>query len=162
MRREFVILTVLGFLFAVSPAQGGDVEELKAAFEQGVKALNARDLDGFLATVHEKGLSFYSCGPTSGLEGKEACQQDWQKFFTKSSNATFTPHDFQFRVIGNTGVAWGKYTVGLKGKDGAEKKLSGRYTLLYTKVDGKWLVVFQENSPDLPGNPAVTSVRESK
>ena len=40
----------------------------------------------------------------------------------------------------------------------AQKVLSGRYTLIYTRVDGKWLVVFQENSPDpIPSPSAKTS-----
>ena len=162
MRRVVVAAGVVAFLFVAIGARAGDVEELKATFERAVKALNERDLDGFLATVHDKGLSFYSCGPTSGLEGKAACQQDWQKFFTKSSNATFETHGFQFRVIGNTGVAWGKYTLSTKVKDGSTRTMTGKYNLVYTKVDGKWMVVLQENTPDLPGAPAATSVSQNR
>ena len=158
MKKALLALTAAAILLVPPPARAGDVEELQAIFERSVKALNARDLDGFLATVHEKGLSFYSCGPSSGLEGRAACQQDWQKFFAKTPNATFTPHNFQYRVIGNTGIAWGQYTVELQGKKGPQKVLSGRYTLIYTRVDGKWLVVFQENSPDpIPAQPTTTS-----
>lgn len=156
MRRTILALAALFSLAVAAPAS--DVDELKATFEQAVKALNDRNLDGFLATVHDKGLSFYSCGPTSGLEGKAACQQDWQKFFTKTGNATFTPQDFQYRVIGNTGIAWGKYTVTFKSSQGPDRNISGRYHLVYTKVAGKWMVVLQENTPDPPAVPgAVTS-----
>ncbi len=148
MRRSLPILAVAVVLLLAMNAWADDVEELKAAFERGVKSLSAGDLEGFLATVHDRGLSFYSCGPTSGLEGKAACQRDWQKFFAKGANATFTPENFQFRVIGNTGIAWGDYKVSMKPKTGPERTLSGKYTLIYTKVDGKWLIVFQENSPN--------------
>jgi len=154
MKRLILVVAVAAFVFGTAPARAGAVEELQATFERGVQALNARNLDGFLATVHEKGLSFYSCGPSSGLEGREACQQDWQKFFTKTPGAVFKPHGFQYRVMGNTGIAWGKYTVELAGKAGTKKAISGRYTLIYTRQDGKWLVVFQENSPDMPTPPA--------
>jgi len=160
MRRGVIAIAVVLFLGLAAGARAGDVEDLKATFEQAVQALNSRNLDGFLATVHEKGLSFYSCGPTSGLEGKAACQQDWQKFFGKTGNATFTAHDFQYRVIGSTGIAWGKYTVTMKAKDGKEHNLSGRYSLVYTKVDGKWMVVLQENTPDMPNvQTGVTSAQ---
>lgn len=157
MRRGVLAVAVAAFLMLTAASRAGDVEDLKAAFEQAVAALNTRNLDGFLATVHDKGLSFYSCGPTSGLEGKAACQVDWQKFFTKTPNATFTTHDFQFRVIGNTGIAWGKYTVTVKAKNGQDRTMTGRYHLVYTKVDGKWMVVLQENSPDMPGVQTVVS-----
>lgn len=150
MKRLVLSAAAVLFLFGATAARAGDLEDLQATFERGVKALNARDLDGFLATVHEKGLSFYSCGPTSGLEGREACSQDWQKFFTKSSDATFSTHDFQFRIIGNTGVAWGKYSLSTKAKDGSARTMTGKYNLVYTKVNGKWMVVLQENTPDMP------------
>lgn len=158
MRRAVLAFAAVALLFLTINARGGDVEDLKSTFEQAVKALNTSDLDGFLATVHDRGLSFYSCGPTSGLEGKAACQRDWQKFFAKGANATFTPENFQFRVIGNTGIAWGDYKVSMKPKTGPERSLTGKYTLIYTKVDGKWLIVFQENSPNpLETRPSVPS-----
>ena len=160
MKRAFLAGAAVAFLFFAGRARAGDLEDLKATFERGVQALNDRNLDGFLATVHEKGLSFYSCGPTSGLDGKAACQQDWQKFFTKSGNAAFKTHDFQFRVFGNTGIAWGKYTLAMKAKDGSEKTMSGKYNLVYTKENGKWMVVLQENTPDMPGGQTgVTSAQ---
>jgi len=160
MKRAVLALAAVVLLFPGAPARAGDVEELKAAFEKGVAALNERNLDGFLATVHEKGLSFYSCGPTSGLEGRAACEQDWQKFFGKTGNATFTPQEFQYRVIGNTGVAWGRYTVTLKAPNGRERTIGGRYHLVYTKVEGKWMIVLQENTPDPPAAPPTTGASQ--
>ena len=148
MKRVFILFAL--FALALGPAaRAGDLEDLKATFERAVKALNDRNLDGFLSAVHEKSLSFYACGPTSGLEGRAACQQDWQKFFTKTT-AVFTPRNFQYRVIGSTGIAWGEYTVAEKTKSGKEMTLEGRYTLIFTKEQGKWMIVFQENTPNLP------------
>jgi hypothetical protein len=73
--------------------------ELKETFAAAVKALNARDLDGFLAAVHPNSLSFYSCGPTSGKEGKEACRADWVKFFSYSGPANFDAANFEARIV---------------------------------------------------------------
>ena len=161
MRRVVLAVAGVAFLFAAAAARAGDVDELKATFEKAVQALNDRNLDGFLATVHDKGLSFYSCGPTSGQEGKAACQLDWQKFFTKTPNASFETYDFQYRVIGNTGIAWGKYKVTVQSNKGAQKLMSGRYHLVFTKVEEKWMVVLQENSPDMPGVQTVTSLSKN-
>ena len=148
MRRFLPTLFASAVLFAPTSMRAGDVEDLKATFEKAVKALNARDVDGFLANIHPRGLSFYACGPASGKEGREACEQDWQKFFNKSVDATFNADKFEFRVIGSTGIVWGNYKLVVKSKNGPDQSYGGKYTLIYTKQDGKWLVVWQENSPD--------------
>lgn len=136
-------------LLLITPAPGEDHEaaQLRMSFESAVAALNAGDIDGFLADVHEKALSFYSCGPTSGKEGKAACQLDWERFFGKTHAARFEPQNMQYRVIGNTGIAWGEYEVNVKTRDGGNARHRGRYTMTYTKEDGKWKVIMQHNTP---------------
>lgn len=128
---------------------------LQESFESAVAALNRGDVDGFLADVHENALSFYSCGPTSGKEGKEACQLDWEQFFGKAGAASFEPRDMQYRVIGNTGIAWGSYDVSVTARNGKEMRHQGRYTMTYTLVDGNWKLVMQHNTPaaDGPAGP---------
>lgn len=142
-------LLLFGLLLAGSTAAADDLLDLKATFEQAVASLNARNLDGFITTVHPQALSFYSCYPTSGKAGKEACREDWTKFFSYSEKADFNAADFQYRIIGSTGIVWGNYSVAVKSR-GVEKSYSGRFSLLYTKADGKWMIVWQENSPATP------------
>ena len=149
MRKSVVsTLFVLALVFSAAPASAAsDLDDLKATFRVAVDALNSRNLDGFLATIHPKSLSFYSCGPTSGKEGREACESDWKKFFTYTANARFNTDGVEARIVGNTGIVWGKYSAAVKNRDGKEKLHTGRYSLIYTKVDGKWMIVWQENSP---------------
>jgi hypothetical protein len=52
----------------------------------------------------------------------------------------------QFKVVGNTGMAWGDYDV-LVNYQGKKVNHKGRYTFTYTKVDDKWMVVMQHNTP---------------
>jgi uncharacterized protein (TIGR02246 family) len=139
---------ILGMLVLVPSLVAGDADDLKAAFHKAVEALNARNLEGFTSTIHPQSLSFYSCGPTSGQEGKEACEKDWKKFFQYTAHAKFDAGNAQVRVIGNTGVVWGTYEAAVRNKDGQAKVHKGRYSLIYTKVDGKWMIVWQENSPE--------------
>ncbi len=62
-----MILIACAALFLVVPtASANDLDEIRASFEGAIAALNAGNLDGFLDTVHDDALSFYSCGPTSG------------------------------------------------------------------------------------------------
>jgi len=142
-----LLRTLITGCLLVGSSVAGELEELKDTFATAVKALNARDLEGFLSTVHPNSLSFYSCGPTSGKEGKDACRADWVKFFSYSGPANFDAANFEARIVGNTGIVWGKYFLAVKQKNGAEKNYSGRFSLIYTKQDGKWMVVWQENSP---------------
>ena len=147
----------LATLLVLVPASGQDAatQKLQHTFETAVAALNQGNIDGFLANIHEGALSFYSCGPTSGKEGKEACQLDWERFFGKTAAAKFEPKDMQYRVMGNTGVAWGNYDVVVKAKDGREMRHQGRYTMTYTLELGEWRLVMQHNTPaaDGPGGP---------
>ncbi len=156
---------VLSMLLVLTPAFGGDnaTVQLQKSFETAVAALNEGNLDGFLADVHEKALSFYSCGPTSGKEGKAACQLDWERFFGKTAAAKFEPRDMQYRVIGSTGVAWGNYDVVVNANNGREMRHQGRYTMTYTLEDGEWKLVMQHNTPaaDGPAGPRERSPRAS-
>ena len=156
---------VLSMLLVLTPAFGEDsaTAQLQKSFETAVAALNEGNLDGFLADVHEKALSFYSCGPTSGKEGKAACQLDWERFFGKTAVAKFEPRDMQYRVIGSTGVAWGNYDVVVSANNGREMRHQGRYTMTYTLEDGEWKLVMQHNTPaaDGPAGPRERSPRAS-
>jgi hypothetical protein len=117
--RLLLATTLLAVFGAAAPA--ADLDGLKATFRTAVDALNSRNLEGFLATIHPKSLSFYSCGPTSGKEGREACESDWKKFFTYTANAQFNADGAEARVIGNTGIVWGKYSATVKNRDGKER-----------------------------------------
>ncbi|MEE3202232.1 MAG: nuclear transport factor 2 family protein [Acidobacteriota bacterium] len=138
----------------------GDAESVQIAFERSVAALNAGNLNGFLDTVHKDALSFYYCGPTYGNQGREACAVDWQLFFNSTTNARFETKNEQYRVIGDTGIAYGEYalSVNYDGK-GRQTVHEGRYTMTYTKVDGAWQIAMQHNTPAGEDPQPVRSLR---
>jgi len=88
--------------------------------------------------------------PPFSVEGKEAYRQRYQTMFAKHQSVTFTPFNAQFLVSGNLGVAWGHDKIVLKPKDGSAETSSGRYTFVYTKVDGKWLRIVAHAPPEPP------------
>ena len=139
-----MMLTVPGSLRAADD----ELTAVRTAFEGAVGALNSGSLDGFLDTVHEDALSFYSCGPTSGKQGREACALDWQLFFNTTTNARFVTKNEQYRVIGDTGIAYGEYSLSVDyNSQGRQTVHEGRYTMTYTKVDGEWRIAMQHNTP---------------
>lgn len=135
--------TSLAFaLFAVlcvpTVARGADVDDLKAAFEQGTKALNALDLDGFMALAHDQSVTFGAASPFP-IDGKAAQRQTLQNAMNGRESQTFTPINPQFRVIGTTGIVWGHGSLVIKPKGGPLETQYVRYTIVYAKTDGKWL-----------------------
>ena len=132
-----MMLTVPGSLRAADD----ELAAVRSAFEDAVGALNSGSLDGFLDTVHEDALSFYSCGPTSGKQGREACALDWQLFFNTTTNARFETKNEQYRVIGDTGIAYGEYSLSVDyNSQGRQTVHEGRYTMTYTDdlYEGRW------------------------
>ena len=148
-RRAVLAFAVAALFFAPPAARSDDIDDLKAAFEQEAQAFNARDLNAIVASAHDHIVLFGQFPPFS-VEGKEAYRQRFQTMFAKHQNVTFTPFDPQFLVSGNLGVAWGHDKIVLKPKDGSAETYSGRFTFVYTKVDGKWLRLVAHASPEPP------------
>ena len=149
---HFVPIAILAAsLAAGSSAFAGDegaVAAVKEVFETGVAALNEGNLDGFLDTVHDEALSFYACGPTSGKQGREACALDWRLFFNTTTKARFETRNEEYRIIGDTGIAYGEYSLSVN-YDGQGRRTvhEGRYTMTYTRVGDEWRIAMQHNTP---------------
>ena len=151
MRMNILLtVTIALVLAAAAPAAAADdeVAEVRATFEKAVAALNAGEMEGFLDTVHDEALSFYSCGPTSGKQGREACALDWQLFFNTTTDARFETRNEQYRVIGDTGIAYGEYSLSVNyNGQGRQTVHEGRYTMTYTRVGDEWRIAMQHNTP---------------
>lgn len=150
-KRVLLILAIVAVLFTPSTARSADVDDLKAAFDQLTKALNARDLDAVMAGLHDQVVTFGASSPFPA-DGKAAARQTLQAVFANNESITVTPVNPQFRVTGNTGVAWGHVSLVTKPKDGPVATTYARYTFTYTKTDGKWLRVAQHISRIPSGN----------
>ena len=151
MRMNILLtVTIALALAAAAPAAAADdeVAEVRATFEKAVAALNAGEMEGFLDTVHDEALSCYSCGPTSGKQGREACALDWQLFFNTTTDARFETRNEQYRVIGDTGIAYGEYSLSVNyNGQGRQTVHEGRYTMTYTRVGDEWRIAMQHNTP---------------
>jgi ketosteroid isomerase-like protein len=142
MIRKYILLVSALFVVLCAPTivRGADVDDLKAAFEQGVKAVNALDVDGFMALAHDQSVTFGASSPFP-TDGKAAQRQAVQNNVNNRESQTFTPINPQFRVIGTTGIAWGNASIAIKPKGGPLDTNWVRYTIVYAKTDGKWLRV---------------------
>ncbi len=56
LSRTLVFVLILGIM--ISPLSAGDVEDLKAAFDQALEYLSQKDLDAFLSIWHPEAVLF--------------------------------------------------------------------------------------------------------
>ena len=117
-----------------------DIDELKAAFEQLIQTLNTRNLDAFVATVHD-GVAGFTIASPFPLDGQEVIRQFVQAMIAHTESNTFMPIHPQFRVIGNTWVVWSHHAVARKPKDGPQTTVFGRSTFTFVQTDGQWRCV---------------------
>ena len=73
--RTLCELALIAVVCIPAVARGADVDDLKATYEQGVKALNALDVDGFMASAHDQGMTFGAASPFP-VDGKVAQRQE--------------------------------------------------------------------------------------
>jgi ketosteroid isomerase-like protein len=139
-RHTLMAFAIFSVLCAPTVVRSADVDDVKATFEQGVKTLNALDVDGFMALEHDQGVRIGATSPFP-VDGKAAQRQGLQHVINNRESQTFTPINPQFRVIGTTGIAWGNASLAIKPKDGPLETHYMRYTIVYAKSDGKWLRV---------------------
>jgi ketosteroid isomerase-like protein len=152
MRRQTVFLLVLFFaVMGWSSVHGDEVDGLRASFEREIAAFNARDLETLMGNQHEHVVALNPASPTP-VDGKTARRQAYQTTFATTESVTVTPQHPQFRVIDNTGMVWGEYTVAAKPKDKPLTTSSVRFTRTYVKSDGLWRLVLYHVSP-LPAPP---------
>ncbi|HXG23586.1 MAG TPA: nuclear transport factor 2 family protein [Chthonomonadales bacterium] len=117
-----------------------DISDLRRTFEQMVHAYNSRNPEVLSALLHDTVVAFthYSPFPT---DGKSALQRVFQALLTHTESATMTLVNVHYRNTENTGVVYGVGSVTQKPKDGPVRTIFDRQTWIFTKVDGRWLLV---------------------
>ena len=124
-----------------------DLDDLKAAIAQVIEAINTRNLDLFMASMHDEVKFFLPASPFP-LDGKAAVRESYKAMFANSEHTALT----QYRVIGTTGVSWGHMAITVKPKDGPLHTNFIRFTWTFTKANGKWQRVATHLSQIPSGN----------
>jgi ketosteroid isomerase-like protein len=142
--------TVIALLFIPQFAAGDDVADLKAANQKMFQAWRDLDAAGVIATVSPGIVAYYpdaAFPDAAPMEVNEAATAAMMKSIMESLDYyNMTPYNPQFRVFGNTGLAWGHVTISAKPKGQPAQTMNLRYTLTWTKSDGKWLLVMTHYS----------------
>jgi ketosteroid isomerase-like protein len=117
-----------------------DLDDLKATAEQANKAQGTLDLKMWAALWHDQLVDFPPFPPFI-VEGKAAVYRMFEALWANTESVTVRQIDPQYRVIGSTGLVWGRYVTEFKPKGAPLQRTTGRFTATYVKTEGKWLLV---------------------
>ncbi len=143
---KLLSLALLTLLFAPSPGRSDDLTEIRASFQAEIAAFNALDRNAFVTPAHEDVVLFGIITPFV-VTGKEDFSRFVKSYFDDHTSATFTPIQPKFRVAGATAIAWGHYQLIDQPKTRQYRTFYGRYTLSYSKIEGKWILAALYFSP---------------
>ncbi len=139
-----LLLTVLCFSSRVLADE--DMDALKSAFTTQIEALNNRELDAAVATVHDE-VVLYGIFSPFPVQGRADFQKAVQAYFGQYEEAELSPVTPQFRIVGTTALAWGHYQLAATPQGGKLTYAHGRYIFTYTRLDGKWVILGMDYSP---------------
>ena len=146
MRRILISLNVIGLLFIPQFAAGDDLADLKAANEKIIKAYNTHDAETIASMISPGAVSFDYDAAFPNVAPMENTQaqitQSMTLLFGAVEFISINPYNPQYRVIGNTGIVWGHYTVNIKLK-GQPSYITryARYTSTWIKSGGNWMAL---------------------
>ncbi len=148
LSRTFVFVLILGIM--ISPLSAGDVDDLKAAFDQALEYLSQKDLDAFLTIWHPEAVLF-SRNEVHPTDRAKLDDRVWanlfEDFFARIISAGYTQQAVEWRVVGDTGLVWGLTRLAVDPRFQASFEQDTRLTAVFVKVDGEWLILLWNNAP---------------
>lgn len=148
LSRIFVFVLILGIM--ISPLSAGDVDDLKAAFDQALEYLSQKDLDAFLSIWHPEAILFSrnQIHPTDRAKLDDRIWANlFEDFFARIVSAGYTQQAVEWRVVGDTGLVWGLTRLAVDPRYQASFEQDTRLTAVFVKVDGEWLILLWNNAP---------------
>ena len=144
-----VSMLIGGVLIAfmdVDAVDSMDTASLKAAHRKYLQAWSDRDID----TIVEMGTGAAGFGHSTAfprpVRVKDKFRSGVKKFYDMMDVFSVTIHTENYRVVGNTGMAWGHLSYTTKQKDGPQREVYQRYTHIFSNVTGKWTLAMYHRS----------------
>jgi uncharacterized protein (TIGR02246 family) len=132
-------------------AWAGAKEEVAAATTKWAEVFVIDDANPILALYDKEAVLWGTLSPTR-RDDPAAIRDYFVKAFKALPGHKVTFGDQYIRVYGNTAINTGYYTFSFV-KDGETKTLPARYSFVYVKRNGKWLIVDHHSSAVPPAPP---------
>jgi uncharacterized protein (TIGR02246 family) len=151
MRQRLGVLVLLGLILLVAqPAWSGDKEDVAAAAAEWTKLFVDDNPDPILALYAKDAVLWGTLSPRR-RETPAALREYFVGAFKALPGHKVTFGDQLIRVYGNTAINTGYYTFSYV-KDGQPQSIPARYSFVYVKQGGKWLIV-DHHSSAMPAPP---------
>ncbi len=152
MRRVITPLTIFVLLFVPQVTLGGDADDLKDFCTKFVNAWNSLDAETAVSMDYEGGVSFGVDNPFPMITKKEGKLAYLKGLMASVDFINIALYNDQYKVVGDTGLSWGYYTISVKPKGEKAQTEYARYTLTAVKSGGKWQILSIHQSAIPAGN----------
>ena len=154
-----IIVLFLLVCFPTASALAGDLEDLEGGFKDILERLNAKDLKGFLRGWHPDAVLMvydYVFPVDRADAGEEIWSQIFGDFLVSTQSIRLTPIDVDYRVVGDTGIVWGRAQTITELKDGTREVVNLRVSATFVKMSDRWLLLSWQSS--IPRNAILVQV----
>lgn len=141
------LIVSLGF---TSAARAGDKEDVAAAAAKWADAFSAETPDRILALYDHDAVLWGTLSPKR-RDNPEAIRDYMVNAFKALPGHKVVFGDQLIRVYGDTAINTGYYTFSYN-KDGESQSLPARYSFVYVKRNGQWMIV-DHHSSAMPAPP---------
>jgi len=147
---SLILLTLIVPLGLGSTAWAGDKEDVAAAVAKWADAFSAETPDRVLALYDREAVLWGTLSPTR-RDNPEAIRDYMVNAFKALPEHKVSFGDQLIRVYGDIAINSGYYTFTYN-KDGESKSLPARYSFVYAKRNGRWMIV-DHHSFAMPAPP---------
>jgi ketosteroid isomerase-like protein len=141
MKQTRAILAVFILATFVGSAFAGDKEDVRAVLDNTAKAFNSKDKVAYESALADEFQAFTSVQTPLLYETKAS----WMAFISglwQLPSVTYNQQQNSIQVYnGDSAVANGYYIFTVVGKDGDATTVSGRATISFAKLHGRWMIV---------------------
>jgi uncharacterized protein (TIGR02246 family) len=135
-------------------AWAGPEDEVRSRFLQWNTAFNSHDANQLSQLYDQDARLLSTGGSEKPLDGRETIRVYFIPFMKRGDSVVFD-HDDAVKVVGNIGIETGYYHFNIF-PEGKPDVWVSRYTFVFEKKDGNWMVVHHHSSrvPNLTAAPA--------
>jgi uncharacterized protein (TIGR02246 family) len=139
-----LLTSLVLFLAAATAAAAGDKDDVRTAGASWAHAFAADEPSAILA-LYDKEAVLWGTLSATRRDSPEALREYFVGAFKALPGHRVTFGDQLIRVYGDTAINTGYYTFSYT-KDGQPTTIPARYSFVYVKRDGRWLIVDHHSS----------------
>ena len=143
-RRLLLMLALpVAMLLAAPMVRAAAADDVKAATARWIDAFNRKSATDIVALYAKDAVFFGTSSPV--LRDSPELVQDYFKSLSTLGDATISVGDQRVQVFGDMAINTGYYTR-TSMQNGAQVRNPARFTFVYAKRDGRWLIVNHHSS----------------